>query len=239
MNRKLRTIHRTVGVIIAVFVLMFAVTGMLLNHTSDLELDESYLTWDWLLAHYGIAHVEPDVVYLLEQHAVSQFGTQVFIDSTPVVNSLSPILGGIVIDDLMVLSTQNELLLFSREGEFIEKMSASAGIPPLIRNIGLFHGEPVLQTRNGMWRSDFMLDQWEEISLQGIGWSEPQAMPSNVEQDLAEYFHGKGISLERLILDLHNGRIFGQSGIWFVDIVGGLLILISLTGLWMWGRRIV
>ncbi|MDB2704969.1 PepSY domain-containing protein [Pseudomonadota bacterium] len=238
MNRKIRTLHRTVGAIIAVFVLMFAITGIFLNHTSDFELDKRYLTWNWLLEHYGVAHVEADVVYLLDQRAISQFGPQVFIDSTPVVNSPSPILGGVVIDDLMVLATQNELILFSHEGEFIEKMSESAGIPPLIQNIGLFHGEPVLQTRNGMWRSDFMLDKWEEISLQGIGWSESQAMPDNVERDLAEYFHGKGISIERFILDLHNGRILGDIGVWFTDIIGSLLMLISLSGLWMWVRRI-
>jgi len=238
MNRKMRVLHRTVGAIIAIFVLLLAVTGIMLNHTSDFELDQRYLTWHWLLEHYGVAHVEPDVVYLLDQHAISQFGTQVFIDANPVINSQLPILGGVVIDDLMVLATTNELLLFSHEGEFIEKMSASTGVPPLIQNIGLFHGEPVLQTRNGMWRSDFMLDQWEAISLQGIGWSQPQPMPDNVENALAEYFHGRGITVERFVLDLHNGRILGNMGVWFMDVVAGLLIFISLTGIWMWIRRV-
>ncbi len=237
MNRKLRALHRTMGAIIAIFVLLLAITGVMLNHTSDLELDQRYLTWEWLLDHYGVADVKPDVVYLLDQHAISQFGSQVFIDAVPVINSQSPILGGIVIDNLMVLATESELILFSHEGEFIERMSAAAGIPPLIQNIGLFHGEPVLQTRNGMWRSDFMLDQWESISLQGIGWSVPQAMPDNVKFALMEYFHGKGISVERLVLDIHNGHILKKIGPWLVDLVGLLLIFISLSGLWMWGRR--
>jgi len=233
----MRTLHRSIGATIALFVLMLAATGVLLNHTSDLKLDQHYITWEWLLKHYGVDNVKPDVVYLLDQHAVSQFSSQVFIDATPVLNTPSPILGGVVNDDLMILATQDELLLFSHDGELIEKMGASAGIPPQIQNIGLFHGDPVIQTRQGMWRSDFMLDQWEPISLEGIGWSVPQPMPGNVEIALAKYFHGKGISVERFILDVHNGHILGKLGTWFLDLLGLLMIIISLTGLWMWLRR--
>ncbi|MBE9533334.1 MAG: peptidase, partial [Proteobacteria bacterium] len=73
MNRRMRSLHRGMGAVVALFVLMLAITGVLLNHTSDLELDDSYLTWGWLLDHYGINTVEPDAVYLLDTHVISQF----------------------------------------------------------------------------------------------------------------------------------------------------------------------
>lgn len=239
MNRRMRNLHRSIGAVVAIFVLMLAVTGVLLNHTSDLELDKRYLTWDWVLAHYGIASVEPDVTYFLDQRAVSQFGSQIFIEATPVTQSHHPILGGIVIDDLMVLATQDALLLFSHEGEFIERMGDSVGTPAMIQNIGLFHGEPVVQTRDGMWRSDFMLDQWEQLSLDGVAWSEPQVMSNELQQELASYFHGNGITVERVLLDLHNGRILGRYGVWVIDLVGIFLVLIALSGFWLWLRRVV
>ncbi|NOQ93636.1 MAG: peptidase [Methylophaga sp.] len=237
MNRRMRSLHRSMGAIVAIFVLMLATTGILLNHTSDLNLDKRYLTWGWLLEHYGMSNVKPDVVYLLDRHTISQFGPQVFIDATPVTQSHVPILGGIIIDDLMVLATDDALLLFTPEGEFIERMGNSLGIPSMIQNIGLFHGDPVVQTRNGMWRSDFMLDQWEQLSLDGVGWSEPETMPGLLQDELASYFHGKGVSIERVILDLHNGHILGKYGIWFADLLGAFLVLISMTGLWLWSRR--
>ena len=233
----MRSLHRSLGAIVAVFVLMLASTGILLNHTSDLDLDKRYLTWGWIMAHYGIGTVEPDAVYLLDRHTISQFGPQVFIDATPATQSHVPVLGGIVIDDLMVLATQDALLLFTPEGEFIEQMGESVGIPSSIQNIGLFHGDPVVQTRNGQWRSDFMLDQWEQLSMDGVGWSEPQAMPASLEEELGHYFRGKGISVERVILDVHNGHILGKYGIWFADLLGAFLVLISMTGLWLWARR--
>jgi len=238
MNRRMRSLHRSMGAIVAIFVLILATTGIFLNHTSDFELDKRYLTWDWLLNHYGMNEVQADAVYLLDRHTISQFGSQVFIDANPVTQSHLPILGGIIIDDLMVLATEDALLLFTPEGEFIEQMGDGLGIPATIQNIGLFHGDPVVQTRNGMWRSDFMLDQWEQLSLEGVGWSEPKVvMPTSVQDALSTYFRGKGVTVERVILDVHNGHILGRFGIWFADLLGGFLVLISLTGLWLWARR--
>lgn len=234
----MRSLHRRLGAIIAVFVLILSITGILLNHTSDLDLDKRYLTWGWVLEHYGVTSMEPDVVYFLDRRAVSQFGSQVFIDTIPVTQSQDPILGGVVIDDVMVLATESALLLFTREGEFIERLGESVGTPAGIQNIGLFHGEAIVQTREGMWRSDFMLDQWEQISLDGVGWSEPQVMPDLLQQEIDDYFHGDGIPVERVILDIHNGHILGKLGTWLLDVIAIIFIFMSLSGLVLWGRRL-
>lgn len=236
MNRRLLNIHRSMGALLAMFVLLLASTGILLNHTSDFDLDQYHLTWPWLLKHYGMDSVEVDNAYLLDEKIVSQVGEQIFVDSTPIVESVRPLIGGVVLDDITVIASDNELILLSPDNEFIEKMSASAGVPMQIQNIGLFHGQPVLQTRNGMWRSDFLLEEWENISLQGVSWSEPFPMPDATLKQLAAYFHGEGISLERFILDLHNGRILSAVGVWLLDILAVLLIVLSLSGLWIWNK---
>jgi hypothetical protein len=235
----MRKLHRKIGPIIALFVLLLSVTGIMLNHSSELELDKRYITWDWLLQHYNISKVDPDAVYLLGHRTISQIGTEVFMDAQPVTHIERPLLGGVMLDDLIVLATDDALILLNYDGEFIERMGAAAGVPPHIQNIGLFHGEPILQTRDGLWRSDFLLDQWERMSLQGVGWSLPLNMPASVEEKLAAYFHGKGITVERFILDLHNGRILKVVGTYLLDLIGILLIILSLTGLWLWIRRLL
>jgi hypothetical protein len=53
----MRSLHRSLGALIAIFVIILAATGILLNHSSQLKLDEEYLTWPWLLEHYGVASV--------------------------------------------------------------------------------------------------------------------------------------------------------------------------------------
>ncbi len=237
MIHRLRSWHRSVGALAALFVLILAITGVMLNHTLDLKLEQRHLNWPWLLAHYGVADVTADRVYLLDDNVISQIDEQVFVDAHPVVKSLKPIIGGIHLEDITVIASDDALILLSPEGEYIETLGSAIGIPSHIQNIGLFHGLPVLQTRNGMWRSDFLLEQWEKISLQGVSWSEPTAMPDSVGKALGRYFHGEGITVERFVLDLHNGHILGALGVWLLDFFGALLVILSLSGLWMWLRR--
>jgi hypothetical protein len=237
MNLRMRRLHRTVGATIALFVLLLSITGILLNHSSDLKLDKYYLTWPWLLNHYGVGNVQVDAVYLLDQFVISQIGTEIFVDANPVTRIQRPLLGGVVLDEVIVLVTDDALILLNSDGDFIERMGAATGVPPMIQNIGLFHGDPVIQTREGMWRSDFMLDKWELISLQGISWSLPSPMPKSTQSDLTQYFHGEGVTAENFLLDVHNGRIFRPIGVWLLDILGILLTFLSLTGIWMWLRR--
>lgn len=238
MNRRMRSLHRSMGVAVAIFLLLFAATGVLLNHSNQLKLDQRYISWDWLMAHYGIGVAEPDAVFLVENKIFSQFGSQLFLDAKPVTHLDRTILGGIALDDLIVLATDQALVLLTKEGEFVERMGAEAGVPAPVQNIGIYHGEPVIQARNGMWRSNFMLDVWEPMSLQGVSWSTPHPMPASVADDLQAYFYGKGVSVEQLLLDIHNGRILGVLGVWLIDIIGLLLVVLSFTGLWMWGKRL-
>jgi len=237
MVHLLRSWHSTLGALAALFVLILAVTGVMLNHALDFELEQHHLKWPWLLEHYGVANVEADRVYWLDDNVISQIDDQVFVDAQPLVKSLKPIIGGIYLDDITVVASDDALILLSPEGEYIETMGNAIGIPSHIQNIGLFHGQPVLQTRNGMWRSDFLLEQWEKISLQGVSWSEPATMPDSVSGALAAHFYGEGITVERFVLDLHNGHILGAIGIWVLDIFGILLVVLSLSGLWMWIKR--
>ncbi len=237
MNRRMRRLHRTLGAAIALFVLLVSITGLLLNHSNDLKLDKYYLTWPWLLNHYGVSDVQADAVFLLDQSVISQIGSEIFVDAKPVTHIQRPLLGGVSLDEVMVLATDDALILLNSDGEFIERIGAATGVPPMIQNIGLFHGAPVIQTREGMWRSDFMLDKWEPISLQGISWSLPSPMPKSTQNDLIKYFHGEGVTAEHFLLDVHNGRILGSIGVWLLDILGILLTFLSLTGIWMWLRR--
>jgi len=237
MKKRIRNLHRTLGAITVLFLLILAITGLLLNHTTDFKLDQRYITWPWVLEHYGLDSVQADVSYQLGQTTVSQFDDQLFVDAQPVYRFNQTILGAIHNDDLLILAAPNSLLLFTLEGAFIEQMGEEAGIPSQIQNIGLYHGDPVVQTRDGMRRADFMLEQWEYITLPAVSWSQNKDLPEDIDQQLAAYFYGKGISVERLVLDIHNGHIVDKYGVWLLDIIAILLVLLSLTGLYLWFKH--
>ena len=50
-------------------------------------------------------------------------------------------------------------------------------------------------------------------------------------------YRGSGLSLERVILDLHSGRIVGQWGVYVVDGAALLFLALVITGLWMWMKQ--
>lgn len=49
-----------------------------------------------------------------------------------------------------------------------------------------------------------------------------------------EFEEAAFISWERLVLDLHAARFLGSLALWFSDFMAGLLVLLSISGIWMW-----
>jgi hypothetical protein len=56
-------------------------------------------------------------------------------------------------------------------------------------------------------------------------------------ESLGLLYRGRGLSLERLLLDLHSGRVFPRTSPWLLDMVGIGLVALSLFGLLLWWRR--
>ncbi len=50
-------------------------------------------------------------------------------------------------------------------------------------------------------------------------------------------YGGNDLKLERVMLDLHCGRIFGRYRIHLMDVTALALLWFSLSGLWVWSSR--
>ncbi|MFT5351416.1 MAG: hypothetical protein ACI9MF_002239 [Gammaproteobacteria bacterium] len=50
-------------------------------------------------------------------------------------------------------------------------------------------------------------------------------------------YRGKGLSLERILLDLHSGRLLGNAGVFIVDLAALFFVFLALSGSWMWLRK--
>lgn len=46
-----------------------------------------------------------------------------------------------------------------------------------------------------------------------------------------------GLTVDRVILDIHSGRFFGTLGPWVMDAMAVLFIILSVTGVYMWWHR--
>ncbi len=238
MFSSLRKLHRLIGAVVAVFLIVLSVTGILLNHSHSLGLDKKSMSSPWILSHYQLGDLPDGVVYKTDKRIVSQYGEQLFVDTQAVMKTPHKLLGVVELENVLTLAFEDRLLLLTPEGEVIEWLRSESGVPQQIQNVGQYHGEPVLQTVEGMWRSDFMLDRWEEITLPGVRWSAIGAMPANMLAEIDQYTRGEGVNAEQVILDIHNGRILGALGPWLLDLIALMILGLVFSGLWIWIQRL-
>mgnify|MGYP001548171227 CR=1 FL=1 len=90
------------------------------------------------------------------------------------------------------------------------------------------------------------VDRWFALDLQMLTWAEAQPMisprllaaaeafPDTLRASVQHRLIGEPLTLERVLLDVHSGRILGAAGVWLADLVGLLLLVIAVSGCYVW-----
>ncbi|RMD70410.1 MAG: hypothetical protein D6819_04355 [Gammaproteobacteria bacterium] len=230
--RRLFRLHRSIGLAAALFFLFLAGSGLLLNHTDTLRLDERHLAWPWLLAWYGIRAPEP-VAFPVDGHWVIQMGERIYFDSRELPLE-GPLKGGVVLPRVIAVAAGGKLLLLTHGGEVVEFLE---GAPEGIKRLGRLKGRLAVEAAGGLYVADEDLLAWEPLSSpEGILWAHPSPLPREMRRAVEHAYLGKGLTLERFLLDLHSGRVLGTLGVILVDLAALALFALVATGLWMWLR---
>ncbi|HEB83155.1 MAG TPA: hypothetical protein ENJ11_09875 [Gammaproteobacteria bacterium] len=229
--------HRRIGLFAVVLVIILAITGIMLNHTEELELDETYVSNTWLLGWYGIAPEDAPVSYRAGEHIISSWNKQLFFDNHAIATLEQDIHGVMKGEEFIVVALDDAILLLSHEGEMIERVSTSISFSNIMR-LGIKYQRPVIETADHLYyiADEHILD-WDVMANEGVSWIEPYQLSSNEKDELLQAYLGKGLKLERVILDLHSGRIFGEYGIYLMDASAFALLWLSLSGFWVWNSR--
>jgi hypothetical protein len=208
------------------------VTGMILNHTVDLDLSNRHTSAPWIQSSYGMNLEGDPEAYGFEGKAyAATWDSRIFHHAT-LIDDGSPLVGAVPLRDGTAVVTASSVHYYGLDGELIETMS-SATLPatPISRAGRTRDLTLALETPTGNFTSDEnLLSFTGSPKDQETSWS-TVVTPS--ESDLKTWktaFSGDGIPLDRVVLDIHSGRIFGTVGKWIYDItVIGVLIL-SVTG---------
>ncbi|GGA64893.1 hypothetical protein GCM10011369_02860 [Neiella marina] len=231
-NRFLLNWHRQIGLFVAILALNLSITGVLLQHTELFKLDRTYLTSSWLLNWYNYPEPNVDVVHLRQQQVI-QVDDQILLGETIVGNSKGQLWGAAETEESILIASGYVLIWLTHDGEVIDVMPS-----------------PIADSRSTLARTGDQFQIWSEA-----GWliadpelsdwqlaSEPGELPLAVEPTDFRQIHlpselSVGISLERLMLDLHSGRLFGPVGVVLMDLASVGLILLAISGCWLWLRR--
>jgi hypothetical protein len=129
-----------------------------------------------------------------------------------------------------VAAFNNTLLLLTSEGETIELIPINK-----IEKIGVnsLH-QTIIESKQLTLYSDDNLISWQPYTKRDISWSKPMPLPTLITNKIKKTARSNILPLERVLLDLHSGRFFGNMGVIIVDITGVLLVLLVLSGCTIW-----
>ncbi len=226
--------HKRAGLTAAVLVVILAVTGIVLNHTEELQLDENYVDSSLLLGWYGIEPEGEVVSYKTGKHTISILDGHVFFNSYPIATTTQSFHGAVWSEQLIVLAFDTELILLTHDGEIVERMPTGQSFTN-IQRIGIKYKRPVIETSDPLYyMADEHILDWDVIINEDIVWAKRIKLSDNKISVLMDSFRGRGLTLERVLLDLHSGRIFGEYGVYLMDAAAVALLWLSGSGFWVW-----
>ena len=208
-RRWLRRAHRWAGTSLVVFVVFLAATGIVLNHAVDFGLDRKYVRSPWLLDAYGM-------------------------------NAPGSYAGKVALESFVVVGDGRRVHVLLASGELVESIDLGAVLPGDIERVGRAADLAVLQSSGRLFRSDAEVasfQAWTDGAAADIDWSPEVDRTAAGLEALQQEWRGQGVTVERVLLDLHSGRILAAPGRLLLDIVAIGMILLGISGLFMTRAR--
>lgn len=246
-SRKWRRLHRWLGLLIAAPVIILSLTGILLNHIENLGLNQRTLP-NFLASIYGVPVAEPVVSVEIDQQWWSFVGDQLFLQEQPVSQCRRPYAGVVSVAGIYVVGCDGALLLLDKRGGLIERLGNEFALPPFERLVSVGanplganpSGESnanslVLFSPDASWLYD--IDQLSftpfDAELEPVAWQVP---PLEVVAALPTQVVPPELNWQRLIQDIHSGRVVSLAGKLLMDAAALLLMVLVITGVIIWSR---
>ncbi len=237
--RKLRKWHRTLGVSSAIFVVILTITGLALNHTERLKLDQRFVGSSIWMDLYNISLPKDPSSFATKNHQVTLLADRLYFNATELEEQADQLFGAVELAGTVIVAISGEILLLEQDGQLIEKLTGSEGVPAGMERIGLSSkNKLIVYAAHGEYSTDLDTLEWLESpsTSSNIKWSTESIINEPLKAKLAKAYRGKGLSLERVLLDLHSGRILGSWGVYLVDAAALLFLILAITGVWMWSK---
>jgi hypothetical protein len=137
---------------------------------------------------------------------------------------------------MLVIASQHKLYLVSPKGQLVDTLNKEALPDQNINNVGVYGEFLVLVTPVGIYQSEDAIS-WEAASEKNVVWSKPMRLDQTYQEKLSQRFQ-PSLPLERVMLDIHSGRILGSYGPILMDVVAIVLSVLSLSGVWIYLRSV-
>ncbi len=237
MKYHIRRWHYLLGLLAAIWFIILSISGFLLNHTSELKLKQRFITTDWMLEHYGIK-VLPILngFKLQDQLWLTHSKNSLFLNDVILDNNIQQLQGAVLFQEQFItILADNMLFLLTLKGELIEKLTYLPADP---QNIGIFENQVILKTKDSYFVTNETFSHWKPLEkIEQVNLSTLEILPTNLKENINKNNKLGLLNIERILLDLHSGRIFGWWGVYVMDAMGLILLWLAGSGGWLWLKR--
>ncbi|PCI51839.1 MAG: hypothetical protein COB49_00785 [Alphaproteobacteria bacterium] len=231
-HKTIRRWHRWVGYTSLFFVLILSITGLILNRAEKFSLNQIMIQNDLISSLYSQPPSAPPVHFKAGDDWISWLEGRIYLSGNLIGQNSSPLVGAALLNDLIIAPTKDSLSLYLTDGSLVEIMDSSS-LPGEITAIGHPTTDSILiETSNGIYKADAAFISWQKMS-DTVALSPVLALqpPDQISEKIMQDFRGQGVTLSRLVLDLHSGHIMGSFGPYIMDLAALSLIFLGVTGL--------
>ena len=230
--------HKWLGATATIFTIVLSITGVMLIHAVDFKLQEKFVDSGWLLNWYYISPKNPPRSYVIGGRIFTQIDGQLYLDDMILPGNGETLRGVILVNNVFVIAFDNSLFLLTAEGELIERLTSLQDLPNGLLSIGLdSENRIIIKSSQGLYAADLDILEWRAAEEDGITWSVSSELPATLQTELLRMYQGNGLSIERVVVDMHSGRILGKYGVWIMDLAVIVFLAMSISGWWAWFKR--
>lgn len=227
-KKHLRKFHRWAGLITSIWVLLLAITGLLLQHSQQFNLDKKHITNKYILALYGIGN--QFVAFEQDGHRLQQIDKQLIQDGTTTIKLDENISSAIFHQSHWIAITDSSVYWISLNGQIMQSMDELDDLPRPIEKIGLSSNSVIIKNVN----KNFDLNTLKEVIPQSTTlWSHP-LNNNDLKQEAIRLTSKDYLNFEQFIFDLHAGI---TSPSLLNDITAIALIFLSFSGIFLFFRK--
>lgn len=219
LKLKLRKLHKYIGFTFSLFILHLTITGILLTYPETFKIKDAYLNNYFILKKYNMETYED--VYGLKntEDQVITIKNNVYINSKFIDKFNEKILS------LLYHKNQGKVYILSKSlvGIYIfETFDQEIEIKDIIsiqnienlNSIGLdLSSKEILFKNDSQYfkiKENKLLDFSPNKSIANIEWSNVSTVDKELAKNYLKIHQGEGVSLTRVLTELHNGKFFGS-----------------------------
>lgn len=227
--------HRRIGAILVLIIVCLSVSGILINHSQQMGLHKKPVLSSWLARLYGLPLDQVESGFEVNQHWLSQINATLYFNRSATIKCES-LIGAVPYQEEIAVLCSNALVLLDNAGELVESLPMPE---PGSSRLGLWESLLVVEARLGLLVFNEEELAWVAFNdAKPVQWVAPALLPEKLSAALNKKGGVRGLSWEQVLLDFHSGRLFGNAGVWVVDMSALLMVLLALSGLVTYLNRI-